>query len=415
MAALTRKAYAGEDLNTTKADLLRKIAKEAEKSGPLMDLSIIEQLQGNLASGLDHQLTALSQNRLFQTRNNGSTKRRVLIFAAPIHMGGNTPVEFLLEYSDFEIVTYYVIPGMPAEPQFPDHDIAFVAAPGDSGLTRQFIDEIDRVTSQWPVSVLNAPECIIRLERDCLQEIVDGIPGLSYPTTARSSREELVECATNHQAAKLPGHFSYPFVLRPVGSHAGRGLEKIEDANALDRYLKSWMDHEFFLSQYIDYASPDDGLFRKYRVVFIDGKPFPVHMAISDQWKVWYLNAGMHENSAKRREEEEFMDRFHQDFSQRHKDCFQTLSDRIGLEYFGIDCAEGPDGNLILFEADNALIVHDMDSPSLFPYKKAHMYRLFDAFDTMLETRCDASIGPVHFHGTGIETEPLPMLGKQVL
>ena len=51
-------------------------------------------------------------------------------------------------------------------------------------------------------------------------------------------------------------------------------------------------EQEFFVSRFVDYAN-EDGLFRKYRVVFVAGRPYACHMAIADRWDIWYLNAGM--------------------------------------------------------------------------------------------------------------------------
>jgi hypothetical protein len=78
------------------------------------------------------------------------------------------------------------------------------------------------------------------------------------------------------------------------------------------------------------------------------------------------------------------MDAFDRDFAARHGAAFQEMADRSGLEYFGVDCGETPDGKLLVFEADTSLIVHNMDSLELFPYKGPHMRRLFAAFRAML-------------------------------
>ena len=37
----------------------------------------------------------------------------------------------------------------------------------------------------------------------------------------------------------------------------------------------------------------DRGLYRKLRVVFVNGRPFVAHMAVSERWMVHYLNADM--------------------------------------------------------------------------------------------------------------------------
>ena len=78
------------------------------------------------------------------------------------------------------------------------------------------------------------------------------------------------------------------------------------------------------------------------------------------------------------------MDGFEASFVTRHQRALSTICDRVGLNYFGIDCPELDNGMLVVFEADNALIVHYMDPPDIYPYKPPHMQRIFSAFETML-------------------------------
>jgi len=63
------------------------------------------------------------------------------------------------------------------------------------------------------------------------------------------------------------------------------------------------------------------------------------------------------------------------------------VADRVGLDYFIVDCAETKSGSLLIFEADNTAIVHNMDPPDVFPYKPPQMRKLFDAFADMLDIR----------------------------
>ena len=125
-------------------------------------------------------------------------------------------------------------------------------------------------------------------------------------------------------------------------------------------------------------------MFRKYRIVLVDGRAYACHMAISDQWKIWYLNADMILNDANRAEEARFMATFDAEFAVRHKDALAEMSRRIGLAYCTVDCAETKDGRLLIFEADNTAIVHDMDPVDVFPYKAPQMRKIFDAFVAML-------------------------------
>ena len=61
---------------------------------------------------------------------------------------------------------------------------------------------------------------------------------------------------------------------------------------------------------------------------------------------------------------------------------------RIDLEYFGIDCAETKDGELLIFEADNVMIVHNMDSLwTSFPTSPRICERSSNSFAAMLYRR----------------------------
>jgi hypothetical protein len=186
--------------------------------------------------------------------------------------------------------------------------------------------------------------------------------------------------------ADIAAELQFPIIARPRGSHAGVGLAKLDDCAAIDRYLAERPEQEFFVSRFVDYAN-DDALFRKYRIVVVDGRPYACHMAIADRWDIWYLNADMAFSESKRREEENFMLTFDSAFAVRHQSALAAMIDRIGLDYFTIDCAENKHGELLIFEADNTAVVHNMDSPDLFPYKPPQMRAIFEAFAAMLYRR----------------------------
>jgi glutathione synthase/RimK-type ligase-like ATP-grasp enzyme len=175
----------------------------------------------------------------------------------------------------------------------------------------------------------------------------------------------------------------FPVIVRPVDSHAGQGLEKIQNNAELADYLANRSNNEFYLSSFIDYRN-SDGLFRKYRIVLIKGKPFLCHLAISEHWMIHYLNAGMSESADKRAEEAQVMVSFDDNFAARHAQAFSEINERVGLDYLGIDCGETPDGKLLIFEIDSCMIVHAMDSEALYPYKQPQMHKVFSAFQDML-------------------------------
>ncbi len=221
----------------------------------------------------------------------------------------------------------------------------------------------------------NRPDRIAALTRDGVAAAFAGHRHILAPTTARVARETL---------PGLPAGIGFPIIIRPAGSHAGNGLERLDDAAALTAYLTGQGDAEFYVSPFVDYSGPD-GQFRKLRVVFVRGRPFISHMAVSPRWMVHYLNADMEANAANRADEAQMMATFDEGFAARHAEAFAGLNEAFQLDYFGIDCAETADGRLLLFEADVAMIVHDMDPPELYPYKGPAMAKLFKAFVGALE------------------------------
>lgn len=75
---------------------------------------------------------------------------------------------------------------------------------------------------------------------------------------------------------------------------------------------------------------------------------------------------------------------FEQGFAARHAGALRAIHARAGLDYVGIDCAETPAGELLVFEVDSCMIVHALDPVDLFPYKQPALRRLFDGFRAML-------------------------------
>lgn len=367
--------------------MMDRVSDDTAGSGIGMDLSVISQLLGDQPTGLSLQDESLALRRLYRSPCAKSPPRlRVLAFAAVMDIGGNTPLEFLLQGSDIELATYYVVPGAPLPSPMPDHDIAIVVAP-DGDAAQASMKEIAALVATWPRPVLNLPCHINVLDRDRLYQMLSGIAGLAIPPTVRIRRDDLDDMA---RRAAVSGALlevgAFPLIIRPVGSHAGFGLARLSDPDGLSAYLADRPEPEFFISPFVDYAS-DDGMFRKYRVVFAGGKPYACHMAIADEWKVWYLNADMALSIPHRLEEAVWMKSFDQDFAVRHADALARMVASIGLDYFAIDCAQARDGDLLVFEADNTAIVHDMDPPSVYPYKSPQMQKIFQAVQAMFFRR----------------------------
>jgi glutathione synthase/RimK-type ligase-like ATP-grasp enzyme len=386
MAPLMWRAFAGEDLVPVGESLLARAAGNPLDAEALLDFSTVLQLTGHREQGLAVQREAIQLQALYQIPARHTTGVRLLVIMGPGDFMANTPIEFLLEGADVALDLLYLTADGEWPEQVPDHDVLMVAV-GESDDNQPLLSRLDALLQAWPRPVVNRPGRIAGLSRDGAWAALHGITGVEIPNAVRVSQDALRTLATQDGSVRtLLTDGDFPIIVRPVGSHAGTGLEKLEAKSAIPGYLNRIAAQTYYLARFVDYRGLD-GLYAKYRIVLIDGKPFICHFALSQHWMIHYLNAGMTESAAKRAAEAECMAEFDHGFAQRHAMALNAIHQRIGLDYLGMDCAETPGGELLVFEVDNAMIVHDMDPVDMFPYKKPAMKKVFDAFRQMLGRR----------------------------
>jgi hypothetical protein len=375
LADYARLIFERRDAQPTFDALLARASATPPDVGAMLDLSTLLQLAGQRGEGLALQADALASQRRYRRRLGTGEGPRLLALVAAGDLMASTPVEFLLAGWNGELDLVFLAPGDPPLGEIPEHDIALLAV-GESDANAPILAQLAPTIARWPRPILNgAPDAIRALGRDRAPTRLAGAAGLTAPPTRRLARAEL--------GALRAG---FPIIVRPVDSHAGAGLEKLDAAADLADYLVRQVGETFYAQPFVDYAGPD-GRFRKLRIALIGGRPFIVHMAISEHWMVHYLNAGMAEDAGKRAEEAAAMAGFEAGFAARHAGAFEALHAAFGLDYVAIDCAEDREGRLLLFEADTAMIVHDMDPPDLYPYKRPAMAKLFAAFQALIAAR----------------------------
>ena len=387
-AALAHRAFAGVGLDGLLESIHRAVYTPEQDAALSYDISLALRLSGEPTPAAGLQAYAIGNSTVFRISEGfvprTADRLRMLALVAPGDLTVNVPLDFITAHLDVQLDLLFVRPGQKLPAAMPEHDVAFFAVSESDPAT---LARLAPLFAAWPRPALNDPAQVARLSRDGVALGLRDIPGILTAPIAPATRAEIATrlSAGGDIAALLPGG-AYPVLLRPRGSHAGAGLAKADTPAALAAALAEAPGEDFFLSGFIDYAGTD-GLFRKYRVAFIDGAPFLVHMAASEHWMVHYLNAGMSDRAERRDEEAAAMAGFDAGFARRHRAALEALNAWMGLDYHQIDCAEAPDGRLLVFEADVAGIVHAMDPPELFPYKPRQMRRLMTAFGELLGRR----------------------------
>ncbi len=398
ISTIIRMFYAKQDVTAVWDGLVARAKADPGDVPALMDLSLL--LQSTGPKGLEMQAAAVKMQPVFRRVHGTGQGLRVAAFMVAGDMTANTPIDFLLEGSDMVLYLVYLDAKMEKLPDIPPVDVAYLAI-GESPANRAVLANAERLLTGWHVKgqrgapILNfQPARIAAMTRDHLHDVLVNEPSILSPKLLRVTRVILEALTFDTQAgpAEFTLHdtpFAFPIIIRPIGTHAGDGMEKIDDVEALRTYLAASREACFYVSAFVNCAD-SEGLYRKQRIAFIQGKPYASHLAVSSHWMVHYLSAEMDQHAVRRAEEARWMATFDSEFAPRYKQAFAALVKAFDLDYFVIDCAELPDGRLLLFEADVIMIVHDMDSEEVFPYKKPIMRKLFRAFQDALTRAANA-------------------------
>lgn len=309
---------------------------------------------------------------------------RVLALYAPF--AGNLPTGYLFKDAAYDTDTLALFASSACDVECLKQDVQVVVnLISDADQADALLPLAADLTARLGKPTINDPCAIQRTTRDKVAGLLEGIAGCRIPKVLRWKAG--ADLAVETLQAALPS--SSTILARPVGTHGGDDFEKIEDPAELAAFLAQRPDTDHYLIEYIDYRSAD-GYFRKYRFIFVDQQILPYHLAIADEWKVHHDSTDMADHPWMQREEQAFLDDPAAVFGPSHYRVLREIQQRIGLEYFGIDCGLDACGNLVVFEANASMLVHEQNED--FPYKAPFVLRIKSAFDGMLRKHAIAGV-----------------------
>jgi tetratricopeptide (TPR) repeat protein len=320
---------------------------------------------------------------------------RVLALFAPF--AGNLPTEYLFRDAPYDTDTLALFASGQYDVDLLKQDVQVVV---------NLISDADQADALLPLAadlvgrlgrpIINDPRKIQLTTRDTVAGLLEGIPNCRVPKVWRLKTGTDPSIATVRAA--LPA--TCPILVRPVGTHGGDDFEKIEGPAELAALLAQPTDTDRYLIEHIDYRSTD-GYFRKYRFIFVDDQILPYHLAIANDWKVHHDSTDMAGHRWMQQEEEAFLCDPAAVFNAGHYQVLHAIQQCIGLEYFGVDCGLDRAGNLVVFEANASMLVHDGNEE--FPYKTPFVHRIKQAFDEMLRkfALLTASVEPLSLARSG--------------
>jgi hypothetical protein len=241
----------------------------------------------------------------------------------------------------------------------------------------QALDLVERIGRP----TINHPRLILNTDRESVARRFADIPNSIVPRTVRVPGVTLAEAASGEHFAG----FRLPLLVRIAGTHGGDDFDKFDNWSDIAAFVSKRPDVNYYLIEYIDYRS-DDGFFRKYRVIFVDGMILPYHLAIHDDWKVHHFRTDMANHAWMRQEEERFLQDLGSVFDAAQQGALLAMAKATGLDYGGIDCGIDRDRRIVVFEDNAAMLVHD-EKTEVYAYKNQYIARIKQAFDAMLSRR----------------------------
>jgi glutathione synthase/RimK-type ligase-like ATP-grasp enzyme len=302
---------------------------------------------------------------------------------------GNAPFQHLLDDKIF-LVTVIVADFFDLTQPLPPHRM-IVNAIGDADLCGAALNAAMQIVARTAAPVINAPSAVLVTGRAANATRLSDIPGVITPTTVTAPKELLAQ--PDAYRAIVERGFSYPFLLRSPGFHIGRYFNLIADEHDLTAAVASLPGKSLSLIRYLDTRAVD-GKIRKYRVMMIDGRLYPAHLAVSQQWKVHYFSADMAESTEHRAEDEAFLRDMPAVLGARAMGALESICQRLGLDYAGIDFGLDEKGNVLFFEANASMTIHPPAADERWRFRHEPVARILDAARSMLVERARAGATP---------------------
>jgi glutathione synthase/RimK-type ligase-like ATP-grasp enzyme len=296
--------------------------------------------------------------------------------------GGNIPTAPFLDDCVF-LTTVIVADHLDPTTPLPPHGLIFNAI-GDADLCQPALEAAIRLTARSKAPVINDPRAVMKTGRLDNATDLAALPGVMTPKVVLLPRARLTGLAA---AARLTGEgFTFPLLLRSPGYHTGRNFALVEKAADLAAAVAELPGDELLAIEYLD-ARGQDGNARKYRVMMIGGKIFPLHLAISRNWKVHYFTSDMADKPDHRKEEMAFLADMRAALGDKAIAALRAVCGRLALDYAGIDFGVNAQGDLLLFEANATMVIASPDNDPRWAYRRGAISAVIDAVVAMIKEK----------------------------
>ncbi|MGA2887514.1 MAG: pyridoxal-dependent decarboxylase [Terracidiphilus sp.] len=295
---------------------------------------------------------------------------------------GNTRIKNFLSDTVFK---RYLVATEFYEPttSLPPHQL-IVNAIGDADVAGVALTGAEALLARSTAPVVNTPSAVLGTGRCAIAERLATVAGVVTARTLTLPRESLAS-ANAGRSLSLHG-FEFPLLVRTPGFHGGENFLRVETAAELPAALDELPGNDLTVMQFLD-ASAADGKTRKYRAMMIDGELYPLHAAISHDWKIHYYSAEMADNAEHRAEDAAFLVDMRGVLGDKAMAALAGIQRTLGLDYGGIDFGLNREGEVLLFEANATMAVFAPDADARWDYRRPAVEKILKAIRKMLVER----------------------------
>ena len=377
-AGLGQQCFEEGDLPEARRQYQAALAAKADFPEAHQGLARVFAALGDEAAAAAHWRNGFARHAV-STRAYRGAGPGVAVLLLVAAKGGNIPVQHWIDDRRLTVIPVYADFHDPTQ-ALPPHALIFNAI-GDADLCGKALARAGRIVRRGTAPVINPPARVRATDRVNTARRLGGIAGVVAPPVVKLSKAKVL----NADVLQAKG-LGFPLLLRTPGFHTGQHFIRVATRDGLAAALALLPGDDVLVIPYLDARGPD-GMARKYRVMFIDGALYPLHLAISRDWKVHYFTGAMAEHAAYREEERRFLADMPGVLGARAMAALRVINRILGLDYAGIDFGLAPDGSLLFFEANATMVVSQPEADPIWDYRRQPVAAVLKARERLLWDR----------------------------
>jgi tetratricopeptide (TPR) repeat protein len=374
------------DFAEAKSHYLAALELESQSQRAYQGLSHVCYELGESELAAQYRDLGYRGNALVPMPYRGKTNAGIPVLLLGSAYGGNIPLQHLLDKTIFQatgLLTEY----FDHNQALPAHRLV-INLIGDAERCRLGLNSAEALLVNSVCPVINHPALVRASSRQLNAQRFATIAGVRTPRMRLVARENLLQPALAEQLIQQQG-LMLPVLIRSPGFHTGQYFARAETLDELTQFAAGFPGSHILLMEYLD-AGNHSGQFHKLRVMFVDGIPYPLHLAISKHWKVHYFSSEMEQVAEYRVLEEQFIMEMPRFLGGNVLKALDSVRQVLGLDYGGVDFAIGKTGEVLLFEANATMMSAEPDMQEKRAYRQVASERISTAFRNLLLSRLTA-------------------------